>query len=799
MRSMPKLLGLLGAICMVASWSSSVHAITASIPDRGPVLLGESVTFSLVVEGAVGPAQVRWNMGDGTRTEFTVDDSQKTHTYAAVGRYSVLAQVKDDVGLASVPFQQVVHHPLVTGKASGSSDLVYDQAASKLYSANYENDSISVIDTTGLAKLAELPVARGPVGLALTAQGRLWVLHREAHSIAIVDTATLTVESEVMLPYASQPMGLAMSPTGDAAYVTLMALGKLLKLDPATGAVLAELEVGGTARGVSVSHDGAQIYVTRFISDDAKGEVVRVDAATFEVGTRFELPADTTTLDGDSAGRGLPNYLFSIGLSPDGLWAWVPGKKDNIFRGLFRGSVKEALTDDNTVRPMIALLNVADGVEAVERRIDLDDRNLPNQVVFTPTGDLAFVSMAGSATIEVRNGFTGVFVTAIKDTGFAPRGLVLTEKNTLFVHASLSRTVMAYDVSDIVSGYALIGKRLGDISTIASEKLDPQVLRGKQLFFNSSDVRMSDQGYISCASCHFDGAEDGRVWDFASAGEGLRNSVSLLGRKGTAQGNVNWSGSFDEIQDADDNIRNLFGGKGFLSAEALAMGTVATPLGDKKAGLDPDLDALAAYVGSLDQYHASPFRNADGTLTADGLAGRAIFKKLGCGFCHTGEDSTDSARGKLHDVGTLKDTSGMRGGEPLFGIDTPTLNGVWETPPYLHDGSAATLRDVLTSANPDDRHAFTSALSEAELDQLVSYVQQLDGTPDPDAGLGGNGGAGGSNGSAGSGLPGAGSGGQGPGDGGGCYVSRRVGSRDTAGALLALLAGLALWRQRRRP
>jgi mono/diheme cytochrome c family protein len=278
-------------------------------------------------------------------------------------------------------------------------------------------------------------------------------------------------------------------------------------------------------------------------------------------------------------------------------------------------------------------------------------------------------------------------------------------------------------------------------------------------------------------------------------GEGFRNTVSLLGRKGMAHGNVNWSGNLDEMQDSEDLIRKVFNGKGFLSAEALAMGTVATPLGDKKAGLDPDLDALAAFVTSLDQYHASPFRNADGSLTADGVAGRAIFKKLGCGFCHTGGDSTDSAQGKLHDVGTLKVTSGMGSGQPLFGIDTPTLNGVWESPPYLHDGSAATLRDVLTTANPDDRHAFTSMLSEVELDQLVSYVQQLDGTidPDPDAGVGGTAGAG-SGGMAGSGMLGAGGP---PGQGASCHVSRRSRPGEAALALVSALAGLLALKRRR--
>jgi hypothetical protein len=64
--------------------------------------------------------------------------------------------------------------------------------------------------------------------------------------------------------------------------------------------------------------------------------------------------------------------------------------------------------------------------------------------------------------------------------------------------------------------------------------------------------------------------------------------------------------------------------------------------------------------------------------------------------------------------------------KPLFGVDTPTLLGVWETPPYLHDGSAATLRDVLTTKNPDDLHGYVSALSSQELDELVAYLQQID-------------------------------------------------------------------------
>lgn len=781
----PLLRASFGALLCLCT-SSPAWSLTASITERAPSVRGAPATFELQVSDAVGEAQVRWDLGDETRTEFAAGDVSRVHTYAKPGHYPVLVTVKDDGGFTSVSFVHTVHEPLVAGQASVSSDLAYDVASGKIYTANEDNDSVSVVDAVAMTKLGELPVSRGPVALALLPSGKLWVLQRDASSLSVVDTASLHVEREVALPRAAQPMGLAVSPRGDAAYVSLMATGKLLKLD-LEGATLGELEVGPTPRGVSVSHDGAKVFVTRFISAESGGEVLEVDAATLQVSRRFVLAPDTTTEDTDQQGRGLPNYLFSVALSPDGLFAWVPAKKDNVFRGIFRD--QQPLTDDNTVRPLLSLLDLATGQEALARRIDLDDRNLPNQVVFSPLGDYAFVSVAGSALVEVRDAYTGSFVTALKEAGFSPRGLVLTAEQRLFSHASLSRSLVAYDVADIIASHDFITKRVAEVPTVATEKLAPEVLRGKQLFYNSADVRMSDQGYLSCASCHFDGAEDGRVWDFGSVGEGLRNTVSLLGRRGLGHGNLNWSGSFDELQDADDNIRELFGGKGFLTAEQLAGGTVGTPRGDKKAGLSPELDALAAFLTSLGAHRPSPFRSPDGSLSADGVAGRVLYRRLGCGFCHGGGDTTDSGGGKAHDVGTLSPTSGKRSGEPLLGLDTPTLNGAWETPPYLHDGSALTLLDVFTTKNPDDRHAFTSQLSETERKQLVSYVQQLDGSIDLDPAPGTTGGGSGNGGSSYA-AP--------AGQAAGCSLTRRGRSNDhSAYVLLAALVIAEL--RRRRP
>ena len=55
----------------------------------------------------------------------------------------------------------------------------------------------------------------------------------------------------------------------------------------------------------------------------------------------------------------------------------------------------------------------------------------------------------------------------------------------------------------------------------------------------------------------------------------------------------------------------------------------------------------------------------------------------------------------------------------------PSLRNVTKTAPYLHDGSAPTLLDVLTTHNVMDQHGKTSHLTAAQLDDLVNYLLTL--------------------------------------------------------------------------
>lgn len=683
--------------------------------------MGQAHSFTAVTSEAVGDVAFEWRFGDDG--EFVSGPAEMSHVFQTPGFHSIDVLASDSSGNRRSAYQRhLVHFPLTAARPVSSTSIVYDAPRNRIYVVNQDNDTITAIDPDGLTALAELEVFRKPESLALSQTGKLWVVHQDDYAVAVVNPDSFVIEGGFRLPYASQPVAIAMSPAGDAAYITLMATGKLLKLDPVTGIQLGQLEVGPRPRGIAVSHDGRDVYVTRFISGDAGGELVHVDATTLAVRSRISLRLDAETEDSDQRARGLPNYLFSVGLTPDGRQAWVPGKKDNILRGLLRDG--QRLTHDTTIRPIVCIVDTQTSTELYDERVDLDDRSIPVHVEFSPYGNLAILTLAGSNRIEVRDvNLPSQVFSAIANVGAFPRASLLAPNGRLFVQGALSRNVIVYDMSLALQEFDQSAPpQIADIPTVANEKLDAEILWGKKIFHDAEDTRMAFEGYISCGVCHFEGMEDGRTYDFSSTGEGLRNTIAL---RGTGQGRLNWSGNMDEMQDFEHQIRDLFKGTGFIPNDVFESGTYNERFGASKAGLSPELDALSAYVRSLDRVNPSPYRQPDGSFTSDALQGRALYEKLGCDFCHGGPDFTDSARGLLHDVGTLTPASGMRADEPLHGLDTPTLRGVWETPPYLHDGSAPTLRDVLTTKNPTDLHGYISASSE-QLDQLIAYLQQID-------------------------------------------------------------------------
>ncbi len=222
----------------------------------------------------------------------------------------------------------------------------------------------------------------------------------------------------------------------------------------------------------------------------------------------------------------------------------------------------------------------------------------------------------------------------------------------------------------------------------------PTTLRLGEMYFN--DATICFQGWQSCASCHDDDARvDGLNWDLLNDGIGNpKDTKSLvlcyqtppvmsLGVRATAEVAVR------------SGIQNSLG----------------TALPEEVAA------AMDEWLKSL-QPAPSPHL-VNGQLSESARRGEKLFKSAdtGCVNCHEPPFLTD-----LHsyNVGTQ---NAFDKEDKEF--DTPTLRELWRTAPYLHDGSAATIRDVLTTRNPKDEHGKTSRLTPQQIDDLAEYLLSL--------------------------------------------------------------------------
>jgi DNA-binding beta-propeller fold protein YncE len=602
--------------------------------------------------------------------------------------------------------------------------LAWSENQGAVWVVNTDADSVSLVDLQKRVLIREIPVGKRPQTLALDEQGKIFVTLQEEDKIKVLRTSDGQALSEFQFPRGWAPWGVIQ--VAGNLYVSLEGAGRIAEFEITKDGELKlkrDFPVSASRvdlRAMVVDWPKKKLYVNRFRSPSDKGEVFEVDLNDTSNVKVIPLKYDES-LDSESNGAGVPNYLSGLAISPDRKSLLVTSKKDNVRRGEFVSGKK--LSFENTVRTVVMKIDLESGQELVPWRVDLNDRNLAFDIGFSKWGDKVFVTTLGSQTVDILDSQTGEIVSSIENVGHEPKALLVNpDREELLVFLGLDRKLQVRDLSQL-------GKRntfpiKTEVMTQVGESLDAQVLWGKKIFLSSADPRMARDKYMSCASCHFDGDSDNRVWDFTERGEGLRNTTTLEGKAGVGQGRLHWSANFDEIQDFEHDIRGGFGGEGFLNQKYFDSGM--TSLGQSKKGLSPELDALSAYVTSLSKTPVSPYLLASGALTESAKEGQRVFERLGCQQCHAGPEFTDSAKGILHDVGTLKKHSGSRLGKgPIEGIDTPTLLGIWKTAPYLHDGSARTLREVLKDQNQQQKHGATQGLSETELQNLEAYLLQL--------------------------------------------------------------------------
>jgi hypothetical protein len=709
--------------------------------NQGTVMVGDQVNLALkgclLGDGGIDLNKLTVSIDLGLGEGFQIVKISQSGVLSFVlnqsGQYKIQLKLNYQQQNQILSLTQTVVNIPLSGRGLSSKSLVHDVSTNSFWTVNTDAGTVSKVHPQAATLEKEIYVGERPQSLALDENGLLWVTVQGEDKVVALHSTTGQQLFEFKLGYGSLPAGVVASSRLGSVFVTGEGSSKIYEL--ALGQLGIELKSEipiQDPRGFSVETRRVDIrnlaidplqnflYVNRFRSPEDQGEIYVVDLRTRNQSAVILLDYDHNQ-DTESQGSGVPNYLSGLELSPDGRWLYVTAKKDNVKRGLYRSGVK--LSFENTVRTIVMRISTITMKEDKKWRVDLNDRNLAFDIATSPLGDFLFVTTLGSQTVDILNAFSGEVVSSIENLGHAPQAVFFDQtRNQLWVHNSLDRELVAFSLEEL--GRRNVFKKTYSLRLVQKETLGPQVLWGKKIFLNSNDPRMSRDKYLSCASCHFDGDSDNRVWDFTERGEGLRNTTTLEGKSGTGHGFLHWSANFDEIQDFEHDIRGGFGGTGFLDHKY--MNENMTGLGTPKVGLSPELDALSAYVSSLSSAPKSPFREQNGEWTLGAKRGGEVFNRMACMECHAGSDFTDSPQGRRHDVGTIEISSGQRMGlGRLDGLDTPTLLGIWKTPPYLHDGSAKTIREVLVEKNKNGKHGHTQTLSEQELNDLIDYLRQL--------------------------------------------------------------------------
>jgi cytochrome c peroxidase len=277
---------------------------------------------------------------------------------------------------------------------------------------------------------------------------------------------------------------------------------------------------------------------------------------------------------------------------------------------------------------------------------------------------------------------------------------------------------------------------------------------GRDLFFAP---QLSASGKTSCASCHFPELGWG-VTDARSRNDSgkltSRKSQPLIGLGHAGHAPVGWDGRSPTLEAQ---------AKASIATGSMSMRETETPVKveviEERIRSDRayvakfeaamprvpiDIDSIVKAIGAFERTlepGIAPFdrwiEGDEQALSASAKRGFVLFNgKANCFACHSGWRFTDD---KFHDIGTTTTDLGRgrvdKDNELMqFAFKTPTLRSVAVRPPYMHNGSDATLRDVLKLYEKGgiDRPSRSPLMMPIELDDqdrsdLIAFMESLTG------------------------------------------------------------------------
>ncbi len=274
---------------------------------------------------------------------------------------------------------------------------------------------------------------------------------------------------------------------------------------------------------------------------------------------------------------------------------------------------------------------------------------------------------------------------------------------------------------------------------------------GRALF---GDEALSANQQVSCASCHRPDtafADAGAALSLGVGGTPERNTPAVFDRLfSTHQGMDGHAPSLEEqvllpIQSPLEMDQELADVLAYLNGAGTsryaplferAYGTERATAARVAGGLASYLRAIVSNPSRVDLYEAGQ----TGRLLPDEVAGRALFHgKARCSVCHFGSTYSDEHLDAYHVTVVDGDDPGRRAVTGLPGdharFKTPTLRNLGFTAPYFHDGSKATLAEVIEAYDVGgermdglvDDAIVPLGLTPLEKAQLAAFLRALDG------------------------------------------------------------------------
>lgn len=583
-----------------------------------------------------------------------------------------------------------------------------------------------------------------PVSLGFH-KDQIVIANNEAKTLSLFKTNEGKVLDNIDLP--SKPNGFLIE--GDTAYVSMGgALGKVAVVDLNKKKVVQEIAVGHTPQA-PVKH-GNKLYVPNKFNDSIavidlnSGKTLKNLPVSRQV-SALALSQDGKTLwaanllpagrsDGEFTAADLTRYqgdkattyplangtqgIRGIALSPDGRYLilshilsryQVPTTQ--LDRGWINTNAITIVDTENPDRHDAILLD----------DVDFGASN-PWAIAFTPDGNKLLVSHAGIHEVSVIDfpalinkiktskeqnknvnqlSFLDGIRTRIKLPLNGPRSLITDGKNA-YAAGYYSDNLVSFPLTD---NPQIVDWKLGD------GKEQPIEWRGEKYF---NDATLCFQAWESCASCHPDTRMDALNWDLLNDGLGNpKNTHSMFISHRTSP-----VMTLGIRKNAEVAVKAGFRHIQFVEPEPEHTDSVDEYLRNMKMVPSPFLNykkmAKPIEKDKCRQCHAADVER--GSLTEAAQRGKELFKKQGCVECHPHPYFTTK---KPYDVGTLE---GVDKGKTIV---VPTLAEIWRTGPYMHDGRAATLKEVVTIHNKDDKRGKTSTLTPKEIDDLVEYLKSL--------------------------------------------------------------------------